>query len=94
MMQYDWPGNVRELENVMERALTLCDGSVIYREHLILEEEIVPVSRTLKEQLKAEEKRILKESLDKNNGNRKKTMEELDLTKSALYRKLNEFELR
>ena len=26
---YDWPGNVRELENIIERAATLCDGSLI-----------------------------------------------------------------
>ena len=26
---YDWPGNVRELENAIERAATLCEGSVI-----------------------------------------------------------------
>jgi two-component system, NtrC family, response regulator AtoC len=26
---YDWPGNVRELENAIERAATLCEGSIV-----------------------------------------------------------------
>ena len=29
-----WPGNVRELANVMERAVILCEGSVIQDEHI------------------------------------------------------------
>ena len=31
---YRWPGNVRELANVMERAVILCEGSVIRDEHV------------------------------------------------------------
>jgi formate hydrogenlyase transcriptional activator len=31
---YAWPGNVRELANVMERAVILCEGSIIQDEHL------------------------------------------------------------
>jgi len=29
LSQYDFPGNVRELENILERAMTLCDGQEI-----------------------------------------------------------------
>jgi two-component system response regulator FlrC len=37
LLTYAWPGNVRELENVMQRALVMCDGDIVRDTHIIFE---------------------------------------------------------
>ena len=34
LVNYDWPGNVRELENMIERAVALCEEDLIERTDL------------------------------------------------------------
>lgn len=92
MVAYDWPGNVRELENVIERAITICDSDIIYAEHLCIGNDTVPV--TMKEQIAREEKRILEMALMKFNGDKQRAMEELDMSKSVFYEKIKKYGLR
>ena len=37
LTDYDWPGNVRELENVLQRAIVLCDEQIIEKSHIMVD---------------------------------------------------------
>lgn len=91
LVSYDWPGNIRELENVLESAVALSETDIIYAEHIRLESE--PVQMTLKEQLKAEEKRIIRRTLAQCGGSRTTAMERLGLSKTVFYGKLKEHQI-
>ncbi len=39
LLSYSWPGNVRELENLICRALIMCDGNEIKQKDILFDEE-------------------------------------------------------
>jgi DNA-binding NtrC family response regulator len=97
LTRYLWPGNVRELENVIERALILCDAGSIEPEHLPLGVRLEPSFRPTEEDghlvtLEEVERRYIKRVLEECKGHRHKAAEVLGISERNLYRKLKELE--
>jgi DNA-binding NtrC family response regulator len=98
---YPWPGNVRELRNVIERAIIVCEGSVIETRHLppgfgqvtpkppVLEANAVRlgVGTTVGE---AERLLIIK-TLESTNNNKTRAAEILGISLKTLHNKLKEY---
>ena len=77
LMSYHWPGNVRELENVLERAVLVCDGQVIHAHHLPPSLQTAESSGTvtrvaLSDAVDAYEKDLIQDALKTTRGNRAK----------------------
>ena len=94
---HDWPGNVRELESAIEHAFIVCPQGLILPEHL--PDHLHPENRmgaggghglSLKEQ----EKRVLREALERNQWRRLATARELGIDKNTLRRKIERFGLK
>lgn len=97
LQEYHFPGNVRELQYSIERAVIMAEGDEI-REHDILfspieqKQETTPFTSGSKN-LEAMERRAIIETLQKNQGNISKSARELGLTRAALYRRIEKYEL-
>ena len=97
LLRYRWPGNVRELENVIERALILCDGGTLEPEHLPMGVRVRPAfdEPSTSDQLLTldeVEKRYIRRVLEQCKGHRQKASEILGISERNLYRKLKELE--
>lgn len=91
--RYPWKGNVREMENKIERALILSENntiSVIDLDILDFEEILENDENPLSEM----EKSAIEKALFKHNGNISKTAEELGLSRAALYRRIEKYDLK
>ena len=98
LMSHDYPGNVRELENIIERAFVLCHNGVIETKHLPeslisrKQKAVNKISHTAT--LDEIEIYIIRDALDRNDWNFKKTADELGVHKSTLYRKVERFDIK
>lgn len=92
LVRYHWPGNVRELENVLERALLLCQGETVCKDHLPFRHPKKPPDlarspKSIQEGLKE----IIGAALEEAGGNVSVAARNLQVARSTLYRKMKEF---
>ncbi len=96
LMQYPWPGNVRELENVLERAVLVCDEDTILTVHLppsLQRAESGYQGRGLTAQVETLEKELIAEALRQTRGNQSKAAQMLDTSLRILGYKIKKYHL-
>ena len=92
MRDYAWPGNVRELDHAVERGVLMAPGKVIRAPDLGLSAgQAAP--RLEEMSIEEVEAFLIKKTLARCDGNARKAAEELGLSRSAFYRRLEKYGL-
>jgi transcriptional regulator of acetoin/glycerol metabolism len=90
LQAHDWPGNVRELRNSIERAKLLARDSLVQAPDL----NLPPAQRAAPREADHFSREVLETSLREAGGNISRAAQTLGLSRQALYRRLERFNLR
>jgi len=99
LKQYPFPGNIRELKNLVQRTVLLASGSELtdgdFRAQI---EKQPPVNSTHKrlglQTIEGAEKQLIQETLDFYRGNLSQVARSLGLSRGALYRRLEKYNIQ
>ena len=93
---YSWPGNIRELKNVIERAVLLCEGSVLDTQYMPLERPSLTESQKLPASganpVQTERDRII-EALGACAGNQSRAAKMLGIPRRTFVSKLDAYKI-
>jgi DNA-binding NtrC family response regulator len=93
LRHYPWPGNVRELSHVVERAVLMAPGASISPADLRLNAGGTPGGDRKPMTLDAVEQDAIRAALARHEGNVIGAADELGMSRSALYRRMEKFGL-
>lgn len=96
LLHYHYPGNVRELQYAIERAVIMSDGAVLEAKDIIFSPlESAPFIEEVPDytNLGTVEKNTILKVIEKHGGNISKAAKELGITRTALYRRLNKYDI-
>lgn len=91
LLTYMWPGNVREMRQRVQSAVLLKENGLISEEELEIgsKQADVPVCYSLKDE--KQEKERIRQALEQANGNRKIAAQLLQVSRTTLYKKLEQY---
>ncbi|MFZ5950162.1 MAG: sigma-54 interaction domain-containing protein [Candidatus Rifleibacteriota bacterium] len=96
LLHHQWPGNIRELENIIERAVILCNGKSLNLN--CFPDQFNEIPRFENESIKAAgrsaESTAIQASLRRNGFNIEKTANDLEIHRATLYRKMRKYGLQ
>jgi len=94
---HGWPGNIRELQNVLERAVLLCDGEVIEPAHLpadiVGEPSAVPVGET-EGGLWDYERAMIAKALEDSDWNQSQAARALGISRDNMRYRVKKYDIR
>jgi DNA-binding NtrC family response regulator len=90
---HNWPGNVRELGHAIERAVLMAQNGQITAVDLGLSAPAGPAPTAEEMTLEQAEKIFIQKVLARQGGDVRKAAEQLGVSRSALYRRLQQFGL-
>ena len=95
LLSYHYPGNIRELQYTIERAVIMAEGSMLGESDLIFSpiEQVPENDSNAESKLSSIEKNTILRVIEQNNGNISKAARELGITRTALYRRLNKYDI-
>jgi DNA-binding NtrC family response regulator len=95
--EYEWPGNVRELQNVIERAVVICDTAEVTIEHLPSQfaawEAAEHVSTSFEEEVRSFKRRLIQRVLGDHGNNKLQAARTLGIARSSLHRLIDELQV-
>lgn len=95
--KYHWPGNVRELQHAVERAVIMSRDNILQPEDFFFNASNQPKDQSEinldQYNLEDVERILIRKVLAKHNGNITHAAQELGLTRSSLYRRLEKYGL-
>jgi transcriptional regulator with GAF, ATPase, and Fis domain len=102
LRRHTWPGNIRELQNAIERALIICEGSLVTAAHLAislppapirLPESPEPVRPAASMALDELERKAIIDALQRTHGHKARAAQLLGLTRFQLYSRLKRYHI-